>query len=287
MKNKEQNKQPEKIKQDISQKILGRIEEFVNAGELVLPKDYSAANAIKSAMLILAEAKDRNNKPVLEVCTQTSIAQSMLKMVVQGLSPMKNQGYFIPYGTELQWSRSYQGSVALAKRVANVKDVVANVVYNGDEFEYGIDPMTGYKKIIKHTPSMDNIANDQIKGAYAVILYTDGRVDVEVMTIEEIHTAWRQGATKGESPAHKKFPQEMAKKTVINRACKGPINSSSDLTILGVDPEPVDTTEDIGHEVLDETASTPIDFKDTKEKEKETEPVDTAPKTEEKKEPGF
>lgn len=44
----------------------------------------------------------------------------------------------------------------------------------------------------------------------------------------QIRAAWGQGATKGGSPAHKNFAEEMAKKTVIGRACKAIINSSDD-----------------------------------------------------------
>ena len=48
------------------------------------------------------------------------------------------------------------------------------------------------------------------------------------MSISQIKSAWGQGATKGSSPAHKNFTDEMAKKTVIGRACKMIINSSDD-----------------------------------------------------------
>lgn len=256
----ELTKQPALKQQDISKKILAKIKDFEATGELQLPKDYSAPNAIKSAMLILSETKDRNGKPVLDVCTQSSVAQSMLKMVVQGLSPLKNQGYFISYGDELRWLRSYQGSIALAKRVGGVKDMVANVVYDGDDFSYGVDVCTGYRKLVRHIPSIENIDNSKIKGAYAVVTYNDGRTNVEVMTISEIKDAWSQGATKGSSPAHKKFGQEMCKKTVINRACKTPINSSSDITILGADDDYTSKTEDVEHEIIKDTASEEVVF---------------------------
>ena len=52
------------------------------------------------------------------------------------------------------------------------------------------------------------------------------------MTMDQIKKAWGQGATKGGSPAHKDFTEEMAKKTVINRACKRFINTSDDSPVL-------------------------------------------------------
>ena len=79
--------------------VLSKIKDFEEAGELKLPTNYSAANALKSAWLILQETKDRNDKPALVVCTKESVANALLDMVVQGLSPMKKQCYFIVYGS--------------------------------------------------------------------------------------------------------------------------------------------------------------------------------------------
>ncbi len=59
----------------------------------------------------------------------------------------------------------------------------------------------------------------------------------EIMSFEEIEEAWKQsqmvydGKFK-EDGTHRRFPQEMAKKTVINRACKKLLNSSDDSSLL-------------------------------------------------------
>ena len=47
-----------------------------------------------------------------------------------------------------------------------------------------------------------------------------------------------QGATKGQSPAHRNFPQEMAKKTVIGRACKLFVSTSDDAGVYGSEDSP-------------------------------------------------
>jgi recombination protein RecT len=229
---KEQQIQPAIIQKEIAEEVLSKVKAFQEAKELIIPSDYIPENALKSAMLILSELKDRNGKQVLEVCSKKSIANSLLKMIVEGLSPMKNQCYFIIYGTELTCSRSYQGSMALAKRIGNVKDFVSNLIYQNDVFEFGIDLETGRRKILKHETKLENAKNESISGAYCHIIYEDGTIDVEIMTIEDIRKAWNQGATKGNSPAHQNFTGEMAKKTIISRACKKPINSSSDAFLL-------------------------------------------------------
>ena len=120
--------QPAATQKELSTEILNKVNLFVETGELKIPSDYSPANAIKGAFLILQELQDRDKNPVLVSCSKNSIAQALFKMVVEGLSPLKKQGYFIPYGKELSWSRSYQGSIALAKRVGGVSDIVANII---------------------------------------------------------------------------------------------------------------------------------------------------------------
>jgi len=216
--------------ENVADLVMKRVESFTADGGLVLPKSYSVGNNLKSAWLILQEAVDRNNKPVLEVCTKASIANALFDMVLQGLSVSKAQGYFIAYGNKLEFQRSYFGTVALAKRVGGgiKREPVANVIYEGDKFVYTIDPKTGLFQIIEHDQKIENIDDAKIKAAYAITTFEDGRTEVTIMTIDQIKKAWNQGATKGQSPAHKNFPAEMCKKTVIGRACKMVINSSDD-----------------------------------------------------------
>jgi len=133
--------------------------------------------------------------------------------------------------------------------------------YEGDEFEYGINPSTGYMHVMKHTQNIKNIDIAKIVGAYAIVNFNDGRSDLTVMTMDQIRKAWNQGATKGASPAHQNFTDEMAKKTVINRACKTPINSSTDAFLMEDEYEAKETkTEDVAHEIIEDTASQEITF---------------------------
>lgn len=214
---------------NISEQVLARIEDFQKTGGMVLPKDYSVENHMKSAWLILQATTDRSGQQALAVCTKESIANALLDMVLQGLAVSKKQGYFIVYGNKLEFQRSYFGTVALAKRTGGIKtEPVANVIYEGDEFIYTIDPKTARISIVKHEQKIENIDNNKIKGAYALVTLADGSTQVTIMSMAQIRAAWGQGATKGNSPAHKNFAEEMAKKTVIGRACKTIINSSDD-----------------------------------------------------------
>lgn len=256
------NKQVALIQKDITDDVnqsLGRLQE----DGLQLPANYNASNALKSAFFKLQEVKDRNGKPAIEVCSKPSIANALLDMVVQGLSPAKTQCYFIVYGTQLQLNRSYFGTQAVLKRLTNVKDIWANVIFEGDVFDYEIDG--GREKLIKHTTEFTNRDN-AILGAYAVVRTADDEEILTVMTRKEIDASWSQGKTKN---VQNKFPQEMAKRTVINRAAKAFINTSDDSDLLveainnstenEYDNERVDVTpEEQAKQQIEENANTEI-----------------------------
>ena len=217
---------------NVTDKVLSRIKELEGTGDITMPSNYSYSNALKSAYLILSETVDREKKPVLQSCSQASIINTLLDMTIQGLSPAKKQCYFIAFGGKLQLMKSYLGNIAATKRLKGVKNVFSNVIYEGDEFSYELDLETGLRKITKHEQKFENIDTNKIKGAYAVVVMEDGINYVEVMNINQIRNSWNQGAAKGQSGAHRNFADEMAKKTVINRACKNFVCTSDDSDLL-------------------------------------------------------
>lgn len=227
---------------EITGLVLNRINTFVEAGELVLPKDYSPANALKAAWLILQETQDSNKQPVLVSCSQESIANSLLKMVVWGLSPLKKQGDFIPYAGKLDFVPEYTGNIVLAKRYGGLaENPVANAIYKGDVFEFSIDPATGRKTVTKHEQKLENLGGEVV-GAYCTYKEVNGNVNTEIMNILQIKNAWNQRKGNGLSPAHTNFSDEMAKKTVINRAMKLLIRGAADGNILAVAGDKEDDT---------------------------------------------
>lgn len=238
------------IKKDVVDVVEGKIRDFVEKGELTVPPDYNVGNAMRAAWLKLQEITNKDGAPVLQSCTRDSIANALLTMAVYGLSPLKDQGYFIAYGKKLIWQNSYFGNIALWKRVTGAEiDPIANVVYEDDEFEYEIND--GEYRILNHKQSLKNINPDKIVAAYAILTYPDGTKKTTIMTIDEIHKAWAQGQTKGNSPAHKNFAAEMCKKTVINRACKLAIKSSNDSSLTAIKKTMKANEEDINEAIIE------------------------------------
>lgn len=218
-----------KKQSEITDQVFNKVQQLQDAGSLVLPKTYVAGNALKSAQLILAETKDKAGKLATEVCTKESIANCLLDMVKMGLEPSKKQCYFVIYGDKLQLMTSYFGKLAIAKRVADLEEVKAFVIYDGDEFEmeFNLDDLTMQLKTYKPNPL--NVNLDKITGAFAIPVFKDGtRGDLVYMSYQQIKNSWNQGYAKGNSGAHKNFTDEMCKKTIITRVCKTLINSSDD-----------------------------------------------------------
>jgi len=253
------NTQVAEIKKDISAQVLAKVEAFQRTGELRLPKEYSVENSLKAAYIILADP--RNN--LIKKCDRSSVAEALLKMVIYGVSPIKKQCYFIPYSDTLECSISYAGNIAIAKRYGGLKSIKANAIFKGDTFEFEVDAVTGRRKLLKHSQTLESVGNPELKGAYAVYELNDGTKDVEVMNINQIRASWGQGGSKGNSPAHKNFPDQMAIKTVINRACKLLISSSDDSVLY--DPleenDSIDVTKGaVEQEVSDNANNEVIDF---------------------------
>ena len=256
---------------NITDSVLAKVNKFEELGQIQLPKDFSPGNAIKSAWLILQETEDKDHNKALSVCTKESIANALLNMCLDGLSPAKSQGYFIVYGKKLLWQRSYMGNLAKAKK-AGITKAVAVAIYPNDEFEFEVDPMTGLKRILRHKQSLDTLDNQNIKGAYAILTHEDGTQYIEIMNKKQIMASWQQGANKGNSPAHKNFSDEMAKKTVMNRACKLFVNTTDDSGLNEVVEEQsinqFDTYEEVKEEIEHSANKAVIDFEAEKQKAK-------------------
>lgn len=206
--------------------LTHQLEEKCKYG-MSFPADYNLANALTGAYLVLKETKDRNNKPILESCSQASIANSLMDMATLGLSVQKKQGYFIAYGGQCQFQRSYFGNITIARRYG-LKEIRAEVIYEGDEFSYHIED--GKKVFDSHKQDFMNIDTDKIKAAYAISITKSGEHYLEVMNMNQIKKAWAQGFgyKEGGNGTHAKFTDQMVKKTVINRALKMFMNTYGD-----------------------------------------------------------
>lgn len=208
----------ELTQKQVTSNVATRIEAMKGEGLLIAP-NYSVSNALSSAYYALKNSSSGN---LLQQCSQDSIYNALLDMVTQGLSPAKKQCYFIKYGSEVQLRMSYFGTMKTVKRLQDVKDIIAEVIYEGDKVE--IKNENGRKVLVNHETDWKN-ADNPIAGAYCIIERTDGEKFLTIMTKKQIDKSWSKAKTKN---VQIDFPDQMAMRTVINRAAKFFVNTSDD-----------------------------------------------------------
>ncbi|HGC8344803.1 TPA: recombinase RecT [Streptococcus agalactiae] len=205
----------ELTQKQVTSNVATRINQMKDSDGLMIAPKYSVSNALSSAYYALKNGNLLNKD-------QDSIYNALLDMVTQGLSPAKNQCYFVPYGNAVKLTRSYFGTMKVVKQLPEVKDIYAEVIYKGDEFK--IKNENGRKVFVSHDTDWMN-ADNEIVGAYCIIEKEDSKKILTVMTKKEIDKSWSKAKTKN---VQNDFPQEMAKRTVINRAAKQFFNTSDD-----------------------------------------------------------
>lgn len=220
----------EKIASQYSSAITEWISADINnpARGLKVPEGYNWQNEIMSAMLYIAQnVKDRNGVPALQSCTKDSIMTSIRDMAIQGLSITRHHVYPIVYGNQLQMMESYFGKIFALKNLNPNLEIGTNVLYDGDEYSYCTDETGNYNYITDVKSSLANRDNP-IVGAYGTIfdITTGKRIYGCVMTIKEIKQSWSHAKT---DKVQKEFPQEMAKRTLINRMIKLYLNTTPNL----------------------------------------------------------
>ena len=156
--------------------------------------------------------------PALQRCSMESIFRSALQAVELGLEPGSavGEGYLVPYGDQCTFIPGYRGLISLAFRSGHILSVKANVVYQGDVFEYeeGLEPK------LRHLPQFDAQRDPKdITFAYCMVHLVGGGKIYDVMTRGEIDNIRKRSKAGSNGPWVTDFA-EMAKKTVTRRCLK-------------------------------------------------------------------
>ena len=251
--------------------LIKTLDDHVKNGTIIVPDGYNFIAAINSAMYLLSEATDKNGRPALEVCTTKSINYSFTKMVLLGLNPMQKQGYFIVYGSELQFMPSYFGDRAMAERTG-ITDIVARVVYDTDD-KFSCEFVDGYP-VIKHIFGVkEKIVKEAsfITHAYCLFTLPNGRRAGDVMTFAQILKSWAHSKDPNRK-SQNDSPEEMAKRTVTRRALKPYINSFvGDDVITNENEDQVIVLEQDNDEIQGPETSSEVENKEPEAVKQETE----------------
>lgn len=179
-----------------------------------LPEGFNVPRFVQNAISLL-----NNNKPLADYARKNGterIKQGLLLGAFLDLDFMNGECHLIPYGNELTFQKDYKGVQKLIKEysIKPVDDVYAKIVREGDFFE---EVISMGKRNVNFKPIPFN--NGKIIGAFAVVVYKDGSVAYDVMSIDELNVT-KSHAKGSNSMAWKDFPWEMYKKTVIHRLSK-------------------------------------------------------------------
>lgn len=161
-----------------------------------------------------------STNPRLQETTPQSFLGAMMTAAQLGVEPNTplGQAYLIPFRNhgimECQFQLGYRGMIDLAYRSGEVSSIMAQVVYENDDFEYsfGLEPQ------LKHVPARANRGNPAY--VYAVFRTKDGGFGYDVMSIEDVRLfAQKKSKSYEKGPWQTDFG-EMAKKTVLKRVLK-------------------------------------------------------------------
>lgn len=183
-----------------------------------LPPGFHRERFVLNCITVIQDMmKDKKKKEKLAEVKIETIPICLAKGAYLGLDFFNGECYAIPYGGNMQFQTDYKGEIKLCKRHSKnpVKDIFAKVVSEGDFFEEEVD--SGVQKVrYKPQPFSDN----QMIGAFAIVLYKDGSMMYDTMSKKEIEKVRDTYSKAKDSQAWRDSTGEMYKKTVLRRLCK-------------------------------------------------------------------
>lgn len=193
---------------EIHSNLTSSLEQQVEA----LPGNFNKARFVQNCMTVLQEGRADFSK-----CEPRTVVRTLLKGAFLGLDFFNGECYAIPYGGKVQFQTDYKGEKKICKKysIRKIKDIYAKVVREGDLFE---EKIVDGQQTVTFTPISFN--NGAIRGAFAIVLYEDGGMEYETMSVEEIEQTRKDFSKAPNSDAWKKSYSEMCKKTVLRRLCK-------------------------------------------------------------------
>lgn len=162
-------------------------------------------------------------EPKIKRATPESIVTAMMACVSLDLMPNTPQqhAYIIPYKNgnqmEVQFQLGYKGLVELAYRGAQILSINAELVFEGDEFKQSLG---SERRLIHYPGDADRSDYSKVTHAYMTAKLINGEVVFEVMSRTEIDKIQESAKAKSTDAPWAKWPEAMAKKTVLKRGIK-------------------------------------------------------------------
>lgn len=173
------------------------------------------------------------NNPDLLQCARQSLFNACVRAAQDGLLPDGREGAIVAYelrsgAIAAQWMPMVAGLRKKARNSGELSDWMAEVVHEGDEFDY----QKGDNPFIFHRPAKTGGRTRPVTHAYSIAIFKDGTKSREVMTVDEIEDIRKQYSRSRKGPWSDPvaYP-EMCRKTVARLHSKQ-LPMSTDLDTL-------------------------------------------------------
>ncbi len=216
----------------------GDLTRLHDAGELALPDTVPFKNFKNAAIVAVTD-----NPSILQ-CNRESVFKAIRTLAGAGLVPDGREAAIVPFRGAAQAMPMVAGLVKIARNSGKISSLWADVVYDKERLEIWVeDGERRWNHVTAEGEHIDAMARGgEIRGAYAVAKLTDGTVEFQPMSRDEIEKRRMASANqKGPKPTGiwEKWYDEMAKKTVIRNLCKRLPMSADDMDRMLREQEPL------------------------------------------------
>lgn len=200
---------PQRAIVQIKDALDSRIEDIA----AVLPEGMKPERFVRTAILAISKSPD------LMECSQASLVRSIVEAAEVGLEPTGSlsRAWLAPFKEkgkprpEAKLMIGYQGLADLMRDTGRIRQVWAECVYEGDEFEWDAGAQT-----LRHVPAFATADPVKITFIYARARFNDGFIQSHVMTRAQVE-AIRSRAYSRNSPAWVGSWPAMARKTALRQ----------------------------------------------------------------------
>lgn len=185
----------------------------------VVPRHMTAERMARTALT----ATLRN--PDLLECDEQSFFKCLMDLSAWGLEPDGRRAHLIPFRNnkrgciECTLILDYKGLAELAYRSGYVLAIHADVIREGDIFDYTAGTISTHIPYWLRRDSNRPAAQGDILGAYCIVHLAEGALKADVMSRDEIESVRKRSRSASSGPWVTDWT-EMAKKTVFRRASK-------------------------------------------------------------------
>lgn len=185
----------------------------------VVPSHMKPERMVRVALTALTRTPD------LARCDQASFFRCLLDLSQWGLEPDGRHAHLIPFRNtkrnciEVQLIIDFKGLVQLAYRSGFVRSIHADVVRQGDIFDYNRGDVERHTPHFLRTDSHKPASAGDIIAVYCRVELKDGAVKCEALSKADVDGIRARSKAKGTGPWVTDY-SEMAKKTAFRRVSK-------------------------------------------------------------------